>query len=353
MRHTPAPAAESAARRSGGGVPVVVVRPHRHQCQPRAERGEPVEVLVATAVVRHLEHVHAEPRQVAGQRGLRRRLDVPGQQDPYPTHLGDEDHAGVVGRRLSAGRPGGHPAAATPSAAVTSPTRRVTAVRRGAGSRPTAAAPVAGAVGRVEQPGALDLPHLTAPEHTGHPVDVVGVEVGEHQERHRGDLETVEAGVRRAPGRGRRRPTTPPPARRAGPGRPPARRRTSPAPSRAAASPGSGGRTSITTSRRPVQARVEPRSAQHPRGQRHRHAGTAAVSSTSGTGPVPQSTAAVGTSAPHRATAMIQPRRPRGRGRDRRPAGSTAGRPATRRDPARSPVRPPARPAGWRRRRRG
>src|SRR5688500_3265809 len=47
----------------GGGVPVVVVRAHRDQCQPRAERGEPVEVLVAAAVVRHLEHVHPQPRQ--------------------------------------------------------------------------------------------------------------------------------------------------------------------------------------------------------------------------------------------------------------------------------------------------
>ena len=86
-RTTVAPASRSRSDRAAGRVAVVVVLPHRHQRQPRAERGQPRRVLVAAAVVRHLQHVDPQPGQRRGQRCLRLRLDVPGQQDRAPRDL--------------------------------------------------------------------------------------------------------------------------------------------------------------------------------------------------------------------------------------------------------------------------
>ena len=70
----------------------------------------------------------------------------------------------------------------------------------------TAVSPAAGrlgvdrrhAAGRVGEPGHLDLAHLAAVEHPAQPVDVVGVEVGEHQQRHPVDAEPAQAAVDRA-----------------------------------------------------------------------------------------------------------------------------------------------------------
>ena len=67
--------------------------------------------------------------------------------------------------------------------------RRVTAYGAAWGASPAARVASrtrATPAGRVGQPAGLDLRHVSAAEHAREPVDVVGVEVGEHQRAARG-----------------------------------------------------------------------------------------------------------------------------------------------------------------------
>jgi hypothetical protein len=97
--------------------------------------------------------------------------------------------------------------------------------------------------------------------------------------------------------------------------------------------PGVGGRASITTTSSPVQASAEDGrpSSRGASGTDSRHS---TVRAASGSGPVPQSTAAVGTDAPQRATAMIHPAAHAAGAATTTPSGTHS-----------SPPRPPARPS--------
>ncbi len=123
----------------------------------------------------------AHPRR---QPLLRTGLLVAHQQQPDPPGLHQQDDAGVVGRRLRVGwgRAGGRqhlPAQRSdpgPLPHGRDPHRHTRPRRQPAHlGRPAR---------RLGQPGHLDRPHPAATEHTGQAVDVVGVEVREHHQRH-------------------------------------------------------------------------------------------------------------------------------------------------------------------------
>ena len=214
--------------------------------------------------MRHLEHVDAQPGQVArparpapsARRRPVSRIRTPRTSAPAARRW--RCWARCRRRVRSVGEPGRRPERLQRD--VADPPRHAVRRRRPA-SRPAAAAPRTsrGAVGRVEQRGAPRPRRPRGPsQHPGEPVDVVGVEVREHQQRHarvtpsrsrqRVHRRRVGAGVDhdrrcRRPGVEHQAVALPDVARR-------------PAPSRAAASPASGSRTSITTSTsRPAAAR--------------------------------------------------------------------------------------------------
>ena len=212
-------------------------------------------------MVRHLEHVDVAarpgPRPARAWRG---RLDVAGQQHPDAGDLDEQHHAGVVG-----GLPSPGPASRRPAGGHSTwqrhrrRRRRVTPYGAATGAQPRPprervhlGAPAGGSSSRVTSTS----PTVAPVEHPGQPVDVVGVEVGEHQQRHPADAEPVEAARRPARGSGPASTTTPAP----GPARStsaspwPTSQATSTQPSRRPA-----GR------RRPDQHRDDEQHAQQPR----------------------------------------------------------------------------------------
>jgi hypothetical protein len=68
-----APVASSGSQRLRRGVAVVVVGADRHHRDAGAERGEEIQILISTAVVRHLQHVDLEAGQKPRQARLSRR----------------------------------------------------------------------------------------------------------------------------------------------------------------------------------------------------------------------------------------------------------------------------------------
>ncbi|MCF2530645.1 hypothetical protein [Yinghuangia soli] len=115
------------------------------------------------------------------------RLDVAGEQDAYAGHLGQQDQAGVVrrGSGLAAGCGGVARADDLPvQRAAESPAFADLGDRHrhSGGGRPAAhSLDLAGGLG---QPGGLDQPHRTAAQHAGQPLDVIGMEMAQHDHGH-------------------------------------------------------------------------------------------------------------------------------------------------------------------------
>ncbi len=176
-------------------VAVVVPLPHRHHRYVGVEPGEPGGVLVAAAVVRHLQHVDPQQRVGPRQHRLRLRLHVAGEQHAQAAHLHKQHQARVVGgrtllpraRRLRSGRqhlPGHRP---DPSRLPDRRNPRRDARPRGRRRHRRRT------VGWVAEAGGEHLVHVLVAEHAGQPTDVVGMEVRQHQGRHLVDLQPVEA----------------------------------------------------------------------------------------------------------------------------------------------------------------
>jgi hypothetical protein len=175
---------------------VGVVGARRDDGQPGSQAGEQSRVLESRAVVRDFQHVDTgQARYGAEQGSLGGGLQVAGEQHGDPLGADEEGDAGVVGavvgqRRADGGRPQDLPVEAAEPAPL--PRRRPDDRDAGGGGL---TADVGGLVVRLVEGGGLDRAHRTAPQDSGQAVDVVGVEVGEHQERDGGDAEVAQAAV--------------------------------------------------------------------------------------------------------------------------------------------------------------
>lgn len=175
-------------------MPVGVVGPHRHEGEPGPGGGQELLVCVAAAVVRHLEGVGPQVDAAAPEPGLGRCPQVPGQQDREAARLRPDHQRQVVGicrgrrfRRIGGEHLEGH---GTDRAPVTGEQRQPLRPRPvdegGEGSGPV--------VGRRE--GARrHLAHVPARQRPGQSAHVVGVEVGDEDQRQGGDAEPVQAPV--------------------------------------------------------------------------------------------------------------------------------------------------------------
>ena len=333
---------------------VVVVPAHRHHRQPGPEPAEQVRVLVAAAVVRHLEHVRrAAPGGTRASRCCASGSMSPAIRIRTPAHLDEQHQAGVVGHRplLALLVPPAAPAVTGPTTCqVSAPTRRTspyggtrTGTRAAAAQRCTSRAPYAGSSVAVTSTSPTRRPASTAAQ----PVDVVGVEVGEHHHRQRPHPEPVEAAVI-AGGSGPVSTTTaaPSPALSTSPSPCPTSQATSTQPP--GGQPGLGsGRTITTTSTTHIGTAQRGRRSTRPAPSPTTRQSTA--SSRSGSGPGDQSSAAVGSRARRTATRITHDAQsPASRPATAAEPGGAAGRPPRPADPGRSPARPPRRPRGSR-----
>ena len=177
-------------------MPVGVVGAEGDHRDRRPGGGEELRIGVAAAVVGHLQHVGPQVRAVAHQPGLGLGTEIAGQQQPEPADGHPDDEGQVVGL---GGRGG-------------PPRRRGENFQR----RSTDHAPVAGhqhdvpgsgvpddaverrgpVVGRRKRAGGH---HADRPpgERSGETADVVGIEVGEEDQRQLVDPQPVEAPVHR------------------------------------------------------------------------------------------------------------------------------------------------------------
>ena len=236
-------------------MPVGVVRAHRDQRDPGAAGREEVRIGVAAAVVRHLEHVGPQVDPGGDHRASASGPQVAGEQDPQPVDRDPDDHRQVVrrgprGARSGAGRA---PRRDVPDRAPVAGHQDAASRRHGARARRTRRP------GRRPATGAgRHHPDVPAGQRSGQTADVVGVQVGQQDQRQR-------RRCRAGPGTGRprrrrgRRPRAP---------RPPARwaaRSASPCPTSQAT-------TTVSAGGHP--ARLPERPAQHDepdqRGQRQR-----------------------------------------------------------------------------------
>jgi hypothetical protein len=173
---------------------VGVVRPHGDQCDPGAAGGQEVRIGIAAAVVGHLQHVGTQIGALGEQAGLRLGAEVPGEKDGHPVGRDPDDEGQIVGlggrgRASRVGRQNFHGHAADGAPVPRNEDRAV----------PTAAPhlvlePPDTVVGRGEGPRG-DHPDLTAGERACQAADVVGVQMGDEDERQRADGEPVEAAV--------------------------------------------------------------------------------------------------------------------------------------------------------------
>ena len=193
-------------------MPVVVVRADRDQGDRRPDHGRQPLVLVARTVMRHFQHVGAQVDAAGEQGRLGRRLDIAGEQDPNAVH-GCEQHEACVVRtgafagptvnriagigrsrrsRARRGRPHNLEPGGSEHADLTGcpdPDRNP-----GRGRQPP---DLGSSRGRLGQRAHHDLVDGPAGQHAGQPVDVVRVEVGEHQQRYPVHAEPFQAGVDR------------------------------------------------------------------------------------------------------------------------------------------------------------
>lgn len=183
--------------RPGGGVAVVVVATDAGEGDPGVDRGQEGRVLVVRAVVWHLEHVRSERGPARQQSGLGRRLHVTGEQDRQPAHLDPCDHRAVVrvragpapGRRRSQDAPPQRPGAAF------LPGHRAHQRDPGAAE---GLLEVAELLGRLVQGTGLHFRDNATAQHTLQAGRVVGVQVGDQEQRDLSDAEVAQTAVDRA-----------------------------------------------------------------------------------------------------------------------------------------------------------
>ena len=178
-------------------VAVGVVRADRHQRDPGAGRGQERRVGVGAAVVRDLEDVGAQVDAAGEHACLGGRAQVAGEQDPHAALGHPHDQRQVVGlggrRRDLRGRRQDLQRRAAHGPDVAG--HQHLAPRAGPlGEGVEGGQPV---VGRGQRAGG-DRADVAALERTGQPAGVVGVEVGQQDQRQRVDAEPVEAAVDRA-----------------------------------------------------------------------------------------------------------------------------------------------------------
>ncbi|ODU00704.1 MAG: hypothetical protein ABS81_22790 [Pseudonocardia sp. SCN 72-86] len=182
------------------GVPVAVAGPDRDQHDPRRHRGEELAQAVSRAVVGHLQDVGAQRHAGREQVGLRRDLDVPGQQHRPRRCLGAHHERAVVDGcpvpgidvegRVHGAEHVEHQTG--PGQPLPCPERHDGRARL-PGLHAEAAQGRAGLARRADRDPA-DSP---APQRARHPADVVGVQVADHDEVERVHAQPGEAGVDR------------------------------------------------------------------------------------------------------------------------------------------------------------
>lgn len=177
-------------------MPVGVVGRHRHQCDAGAGRRHELPVGVVAPVVRHLQDVGPQIGAPAPEPGLRLGTQVAGEQDRQAADLGAHHHRQIVGG-CAAGRlariRGEHLQRHLPHGAP---------VAREQGQPPSSGPVDEGVetgravVGRREGAGG-DLTHVTTRQGPGEAAYVIGVEVGDQDQRQGRDAEPVQALVDR------------------------------------------------------------------------------------------------------------------------------------------------------------
>ena len=150
-------------------------------------------------MVGDLEHVHpgqAGARRRSQQRLLRRWFEVAEQQQRQPGRPHEQGDTGVVRPVRSPAAPGSGGGHSTCQVEVSRapPLPRHRPRHRDAPGRRLPAHEL-GLVRRLLEPRRLDRPHRPPPQHARQPRHMVGVEVGQHHQRDRGDAERAQAAV--------------------------------------------------------------------------------------------------------------------------------------------------------------
>jgi len=183
------------AQRAGGRVPVGVTGAHRGHDDPRADRTEEVGVLMITSMMRNLEHDGTQVGTRGEQRALGVLLHVAGQEyDGAAWCLQPQHERGVVriaGRPVEGPLGSKHLPAGAAGPAYLSDDRLADGHMPAGGPAEDPPALDRGLVQRTE----FDAADRPAAEHTGQPLHVVGVQVGEDDERHPPHTQPAEAGV--------------------------------------------------------------------------------------------------------------------------------------------------------------
>lgn len=191
-------------------MPVVVAEAGRDQRNRGSHRGREPRVLVHRPVMRHLEHVGAQI-QAGGEQGrLGRRFDVAGEQNPDSAHLGERDNAGVVRTRPLVGSfrkrawPGGGRGHGRKRPDQVQPQLPKHPHRAG-GAGPNRSVHLRGSLLHLTDRGPglgerahQDLVDRAPGQHTGQPVDVVGVEMGQDEHRDPAHAQPIQAASDRA-----------------------------------------------------------------------------------------------------------------------------------------------------------
>ena len=169
----------------------VVVHPDADHHHRGIDRRNELRQQLRGAVVRQLQHIRVEPRAGAEQRPLGVLLDVAGQQHADAADLDHQHHGQLV--RTETGWQHVHVGAEHGERQLPGDqhgTDRVLLHRHtGPGGVVEHVTP-----GRRGLPAWPDLyrPDSAARQHTVQPADVVGVQVGEHQQRHAAHAESIE-----------------------------------------------------------------------------------------------------------------------------------------------------------------
>ena len=169
----------------------VVVHPDADHHHRGIDRRNELRQQLRGAVVRQLQHIRVEPRAGAEQRPLGVLLDVAGQQHADAADLDHQHHGQLVRTETGDSMFMSGPSTVSVNCPATStvPTRVLLHRHTGPGGVVEHVTP--GRRGLPAWPD-LDRPDSAARQHTVQPADVVGVQVGEHQQRHAAHAESIE-----------------------------------------------------------------------------------------------------------------------------------------------------------------
>lgn len=182
---------------------VAVTRPDADDGDPRPNRREQLRRRVARAVMRHLHHVRGQIHARAEQPGLGGQLDVTTQQHPPGRGRGPQHQRGVVDLRsfclLRWHHVGGvrrqhldrQPGPRQPPPSLELDDRYPSALGLSSHLLPCPRRHPCGT-----EPHRADGPVVI--QHRVEPANVVGVQVAQHDERHPGHVQPVQAGRHRA-----------------------------------------------------------------------------------------------------------------------------------------------------------